>query len=57
VDFRPFIFDFSSNGAARRFMIITGAVELMTSVATRWEPVDNYHRGSRQRRSGLAPAR
>jgi uncharacterized membrane protein HdeD (DUF308 family) len=53
----PFIFGFSSNGAATRFMIIAGVLELMTALATRWEPVDAYDRGSRQTPSEMAPTR
>jgi uncharacterized membrane protein HdeD (DUF308 family) len=37
----PFVFGFSSNGAATRFMIIFGALELLTAVSTRWEPVED----------------
>ena len=50
----PFIFGFSSNGAATRFMIIVGALEMVTALSTRWEPVAD--RDSR-RRSDLSTAR
>ena len=53
----PFILGFSSYGAATRFMVIAGVLELVTALATRWEPVDTYHRASRQTPSGTAPAR
>jgi len=50
----PFIFGFSSSGAATRFMIIVGALEMVTALSTRWEPVAD--RDSR-RRSDLSTAR
>lgn len=34
----PFIFGFSGDGAATRFVIIFGAWELITALSTRWEP-------------------
>jgi SPW repeat-containing protein len=34
----PFIFGFSHNGAATRFMIIAGVLELLTALSTRWDP-------------------
>ena len=52
----PFIFGFSSNGAATRFTIIYGALELVTALSTRWEPLDIAERG-RRGRSGVAAAR
>ena len=51
----PFILGFSSNGAATRFMIIFGALELVAALGTRWAPEDEAV-GSR-RRSGVATAR
>jgi SPW repeat len=36
----PFMFGFSGNGAATRFAIIFGVLELLTSLATRWEQPD-----------------
>jgi uncharacterized membrane protein HdeD (DUF308 family) len=53
----PFIFGFSSNGAATRFTIIAGVLELMTALATRWEPVAAYDRGAQETSSGMASAR
>lgn len=50
----PFIFGFSGNGAATRFMIIVGALEVATALSTRWEPVAD--RDSR-RHSGVSTAR
>jgi SPW repeat-containing protein len=38
----PFIRGFSSNGAATRFAVIFGALELLTALTTHWEPVDDY---------------
>jgi SPW repeat len=52
----PFIFGFSSNGAATRFTIIYGALELVTALSTRWEPLDVAQR-DRGSRSGVATAR
>jgi SPW repeat len=52
----PFIFGFSSNGAATRFTIIYGALELVTALSTRWEPLDVAQR-DRGGRSGVATAR
>jgi SPW repeat-containing protein len=37
----PFIFGFSHNGAATRFAIIFGALELVTALSTRWDPVED----------------
>jgi SPW repeat-containing protein len=34
----PFIFGFSHNGAATRFMIIAGVLEALTALSTRWDP-------------------
>jgi hypothetical protein len=33
----PFVLGFSENGAATRFMIIYGVIELITAVSTRWD--------------------
>src|SRR5437588_9805872 len=52
----PFVFGFSENGGATRFLIIAGVLEMMTALATRWDPVESYDRGSRQT-SGMASAR
>ena len=49
----PFVFAFSDEGGATRFMIIAGVLELLTALATRWDPVEadvagtNGRRGSR----------
>jgi hypothetical protein len=37
----PFVFGFSGSGAATRFAIIFGALELLTALATRWDPVED----------------
>jgi hypothetical protein len=34
----PFIFGFSDEGGATRFMIIVGALEAMTALSTNWDP-------------------
>ena len=36
----PFVFGFSSNGAATRFAIIFGALELLTALGTHWQAPD-----------------
>jgi hypothetical protein len=53
----PFIFGFSGYGAATRFMIIAGAMELLTALATQWEPAEAYDRALPGKRSGMAQAR
>jgi len=53
----PFVFGFSGNGAAARFMIIAGALELVTALATDWEPARAYGQASRGKSSGTASAR
>jgi hypothetical protein len=50
----PFIFGFSGSGGPTRFMIIMGALELVTALSTRWEPVAEP---DAHRRSGLSTAR
>lgn len=39
----PFIFGFSDDGAATRFMIIFGVIELMAAAGTRWDPREVEH--------------
>jgi hypothetical protein len=34
----PFIFGFSEEGGATRFMIVAGVLELLTALSTRWDP-------------------
>jgi hypothetical protein len=36
----PFIFGFSDEGGATRFMIIFGVIELVTALSTRWDPAE-----------------
>jgi len=34
----PFVLGFSDDGAATRFTVIAGALEILTALATRWDP-------------------
>jgi hypothetical protein len=34
----PFIFGFSDEGGATRFMVVAGALELLAALSTRWDP-------------------
>jgi len=36
----PFVLGFSDNGAATRFTVIAGALEILTALATRWDPIE-----------------
>jgi hypothetical protein len=36
----PFVLGFSDEGGATRFTIVAGALELMTALATRWDPAE-----------------
>lgn len=36
----PFLFGFSDHGAATRFVIIAGVLELINAIGTRWDPVE-----------------
>jgi len=36
----PFIFGFSDEGGATRFMIIIGVLEAITALSTRWDPAE-----------------
>src|SRR3954471_11022077 len=36
----PFVLGFSDNGGATRFMVIAGALEILTALSTRWDPVE-----------------
>jgi hypothetical protein len=36
----PFVLGFSDQGGATRFTIIAGALELITALATRWDPIE-----------------
>ena len=52
----PFVFGFSGNGAATRFAIIFGALELLTALGTRWEAADETT-GTRLSGSGAQAVR
>jgi hypothetical protein len=47
----PFIFGFSHEGGATRFMIIIGALEAFTALSTRWDPAE-ADTGRNERRGG-----
>jgi hypothetical protein len=36
----PFIFGFADEGGAARFTIIVGVLEILTAMATRWDPAE-----------------
>jgi len=36
----PFVLGFSDEGGATRFTVIAGALEILTALATRWDPVE-----------------
>jgi hypothetical protein len=36
----PFVLGFSDNGGATRFTVIAGALEILTALATRWDPIE-----------------
>jgi len=36
----PFVLGFSDEGGATRFTVIAGALEIVTALATRWDPVE-----------------
>jgi len=36
----PFVLGFSDNGGATRFTVIAGALEILTALATRWDPAE-----------------
>jgi SPW repeat-containing protein len=51
----PFVFGFSDNGAATRFMIIAGVLELGATLMTRWDPAKEV--ASNESRGGSRAAR
>jgi hypothetical protein len=51
----PFVFGFSDNGAATRFMIIAGLLELGATLMTRWDPAGEVE--SSRSRGGSRAAR
>jgi hypothetical protein len=36
----PFLFGYGDHGAATRFAVIVGVIELITAVSTRWDPIE-----------------
>lgn len=52
----PFIFGFSDEGGATRFMVIIGVLEAFTALSTRWNPAeaDADHRTRGGRRTAQA---
>jgi len=36
----PFVLGFADNGGATRFTVIAGVLEILTALATRWDPVE-----------------
>jgi hypothetical protein len=53
----PLIFGFSDEGGPTRFMVIAGALELMTALMTRWDPVEAEPTYTRERGQGRPVAR
>jgi len=51
----PFVFGFSDEGGATRFMIIIGVLEAITALSTRWDPAE-ADAGRGERRGGRAAA-
>jgi len=50
----PFIFGFSDEGGATRFMIIIGVLEAITALSTRWDPAEAHADGRRAGRAAQA---
>ena len=36
----PFVLGFSDHGGATRFTVIAGVLEMLTALATRWDPAE-----------------
>jgi hypothetical protein len=36
----PFVLGFADNGGATRFTVIAGVLEVLTALATRWDPIE-----------------
>lgn len=51
----PFVFGFHHNGAATRLAVIFGALELLTALATQWDPVEDYTANRLQTGSHTTP--
>jgi uncharacterized protein YaiE (UPF0345 family) len=48
----PFVLGFGDNGGATRFTVIAGALEILTALATRWDPIEAQESAvDRRRRS------
>jgi hypothetical protein len=47
----PFIFGFSDEGGATRFMIAAGVIELIATLGTRWDTRDEVERSGRTARA------
>jgi SPW repeat len=45
----PFVLGFSDNGGATRFAVIAGALEILTALATRWDPIEAQEPAVEQR--------
>jgi hypothetical protein len=43
----PFVLGDSDNGAATRFLVIMGALELLTAFSTRWDPAEEVTTSTR----------
>jgi hypothetical protein len=52
----PFIAGVSDRGDATRFMVIMGALELLTALGTRWDEREEYRADRRPRRPGRPTA-
>jgi uncharacterized membrane protein HdeD (DUF308 family) len=48
----PFVAGVSDRGDATRFMVIVGALELITALSTRWDEREEYREDRRPRRPG-----
>ena len=51
----PFVLGFSDEGGATRFTVIVGALEILTALATRWDPLE-AEESAVHRRSRSTPA-
>jgi uncharacterized membrane protein HdeD (DUF308 family) len=52
----PFIADVSDRGDATRFMVIMGAIELVTALSTRWDEREEFREDRHPRRPGTPTA-
>ncbi|MFL5901826.1 MAG: SPW repeat protein [Solirubrobacterales bacterium] len=51
----PFVLGFSDEGGATRFTVIAGVLEILTALATRWDPIEAKE-SAVDRRSRSTPA-